>query len=62
MNYTVLKDIKTTIGLTSAILLNVFAIISAATNWDYTAVLIVLAQIPLFYAITRANRLYKEKG
>jgi len=60
MNWAVLKDFRTMLGLTTAMLLGIISVVLAVRGNGYWGVLVVLASILTFLSIVRADKVYKS--
>lgn len=60
MNWAVLKDFRTMLGLTIAMLLGIISVVLAVRGNGYWGVLVVLASILTFLSIVRADKVYKS--
>lgn len=60
MNWVVLNDKKTMVGLILSILLSIAAVFLAVKDNSYWTVLVLVVFVLLFFSISRADRLTKQ--
>ena len=61
MNWAVLKDGRTMLGLVLSVLLSVSAIVLAANDLGYWVALVVMALIVLFFSIAKADKVMRQE-
>lgn len=62
MNWAVLKDVKTMVGLVFSVLLSVGAIVLAVNGNGYWVVLVLAAFMVLFFSIAKADKVTKQSS
>ncbi|PED08590.1 hypothetical protein [Bacillus pseudomycoides] len=62
MNWAVLKDFKTILGFTIAILFAIISVVLAVKEIGYWVVFIVLTTILTSLSVNRADKIYKSRS